>query len=147
MEQEWNGNGMGMEGNGTGMEMGMVRERNVNGKGMELEGNGNGTGLVRERVVLYAAGKFGRAVYQKLVATGHQVVLWLDQAPQMAQADGLPVEGPSALQRLAPADWDDLVIAVLHEAAVPVIRETLATLDVDMEQVHWFDMRQYSFCR
>ena len=105
------------------------------------------TGLVRERVVLYAAGKFGRAVYQKLVATGHQVVLWLDQAPQMAQADGLPVEGPSALQRLAPADWDDLVIAVLHEAAVPVIRETLATLDVDMEQVHWFDMRQYSFCR
>lgn len=92
-------------------------------------------GCLKERLVLYGAGKLGQGIYEKLLAkTSKKVVCWVDKNAASSQKHGFCIERPD---RLRAYDFDEVVIAVANEQAAREIQQFLLTLGIPKDKMVW----------
>lgn len=89
------------------------------------------------RVVLYGAGKVGKAYHDELDRIPYcDVVLWIDK--EKKEAGVLPVEA------LLNADYDFVVIAVKNSSLIQNIRIDLIKMGVSEDKIVWNDSINYT---
>ena len=96
--------------------------------------------LLREKVVLYGAGKYGCDLYGKIWDWPYgEVVLWVDAAVRERQFRGKTVEvkQPDAV---ASIDFQQIVIAVAQEQAAREIYRELVKQGIDKDKILWWPM-------
>lgn len=93
---------------------------------------------ISDRIVLYAAGRVGRALYEQLSqAPGKEIVLWVDthaDAVERSRYAGFPVD---IADRLPLVQYDQVVIAVLYEDKALEIKRQLIEQGVPEEKIYW----------
>lgn len=95
--------------------------------------------LLGRRVVLYAAGKFGQDLYQKINhSKNNKVVQWVDQSYKRYQKMGLKVHDPN---KIGEKEYDNIVIAVLDEKVAKNIRELLVEHGIPNHKIIWVNLR------
>ena len=97
------------------------------------------------RVVLYAAGKMGCELYQKIKRSKtSKVVQWVDQNFEKYREQGLPVSHPDTIGQI---EYDQIAIAVLDSDLADVIRSSLTRKGVAREKLIWLDGICESVCK
>lgn len=95
--------------------------------------------LLERNIVLYAAGKFGRALHKKIQVSGKsKVVQWVDQNYAAYQIENLEIVSPDKIGQI---DYDQLVIAVLDKEVANQIRAALVKQGIADEKIVWIDIR------
>ncbi|MBQ6993488.1 MAG: hypothetical protein IJN64_03185 [Lachnospiraceae bacterium] len=89
--------------------------------------------ILKENIAIYAAGRFGQALYQTLNQdVGRQVVCWVDKDYLKYQEQGFPVKALSALKE---TNFDQLVIAVLDRNVARGIKRDLIEMGISEEKI------------
>jgi len=90
-----------------------------------------------DRIVIYGAGKVGRAFWHQLKTVGYgRVILWVDKNYKRYQEQGMQVSNPKALTG---TEYDRLVIAVLDTRVMYEIRKELLDMGVEAHKLVWSD--------
>ena len=88
-----------------------------------------------DRIVIYGAGKVGKAFWHQMKAANYgSLVLWVDKNYKVYEEQGLPVSSPNVLKK---AEYDRLVIAVLDIKVMYQIRNELLDMGVKSTKLVW----------
>lgn len=90
--------------------------------------------LIGKKIVLYGAGKVGKAYWRSLSAAEIKPVLWVDMSYKGLQQLGFPVEAPD---RLYNCMFDYILIAVKEEEMARSIKANLEAHGVSSERILW----------
>ena len=90
--------------------------------------------LIGKKLILYGAGKIGRAYRKSLAISNIEPLVWVDQAYIKLQNLGLPVESP---EKICSFEFDYILIAVKEEEMAQVIRKDLETNGIANEKILW----------
>ena len=114
------------------------REKRVPGKNLYDRAAYFPCELLREKVVLYGAGKYGCDLYGKIWDWPYgEVVLWVDRTVRERQFRGISVEvkQPEVITNI---DFQQIVIAVAQEQGVREIYRELEKQGIDKEMILWW---------
>lgn len=95
--------------------------------------------LLGERIVLYAAGKYGNQLYDMIEGrSDKKVVQWIDRNYEHFENRKNRIVG---MEELGQAEYDSILIAVVDKAAAEGIRRNLLEKGVLAHKIFWFDKR------
>lgn len=88
-----------------------------------------------DRVVIYGAGKVGKAFWYQMRSAGYgRAILWVDKNYKAYQEQGLQVSAPKILTE---TEYDRLVIAVVDIKVMYEIRKELLDMGVEAHKLVW----------
>lgn len=88
----------------------------------------------RSRVVLYAAGRVGKAFYAQMKESKYaDIVLWVDQNWKKLEKES----GVEAVEKIADTRYDYLIIAIDKKAIADKVREMLMKMNVPENKIVW----------
>lgn len=93
-------------------------------------------GLLGDRIVLYAAGKYGNQLFDMI--KGHpdkKVVQWIDQNSEYMDHSKMQIVG---IQELGLVEYDSILIGVVDENAAESIRTGLLAQGAPAHKIFWF---------
>lgn len=100
--------------------------------------------MLGNRIILYAAGKYGRQLYDIISASQDKtVVQWIDQNSENLTSEKMQIDG---MEELGKKEYDCILIGVMDEDCAKEIRETLQGRGVMPHKIYWFrkaDIYQY----
>ena len=86
-----------------------------------------------DRILLYGAGNFGKALYKSLLKLDKVVVGWLDKEYLKLQGDGYPVMGDASVA--GNFDFDVVLVAAILPKVIAEIKDSLMANGVPSEQI------------
>lgn len=100
--------------------------------------------MLGKRIVLYAAGRYGRQLYDIISASLHQtVVQWIDRNSQNLTSEKMQVD---SMEELGKKEYDSILIGVVNEDTAEEIRDALQNRGAMPHKIYWFkkaDIYQY----
>lgn len=100
--------------------------------------------MLGKRIVLYAAGRYGRQLYDIISAsTNHTVVQWIDQDSQNLTSEKIQIDG---MEELGKKEYDSILIGVMDGQVAAEIRDALQNRGAMPHKIYWFkkaDIYQY----
>lgn len=99
-------------------------------------------GLIEKNVIIYAAGKRGKLLYDQLSKFhNYRIEMWIDKDFSYYRQQGLPVCAPEDIKQ---AKYDQVIIAVADKKMSEDIKADLMRLGVDKEKIIWIIPRKIS---
>lgn len=90
--------------------------------------------LIQKNVIIYAAGKRGKALFEKLsTSKDTNIVAWVDKNYSMYHTED-NIKNPEIIKLL---DYDQVIICVLKEEIMEQIRNYLISLGVEERKIIW----------
>jgi len=90
--------------------------------------------IENKRLILYGAGKVGKAAYAQFQKFGYQLVLWVDKNYEHYQSMNLPVTMP---EEIFHSEYDVIYIAVSEQSVAEKIKDELSEKGISRDSMVW----------
>ncbi len=90
--------------------------------------------IENKRLILYGAGKVGKAAYAQFQKFGYQLVLWVDKNYEHYQSMNLPVTMP---EEIFHSEYDVIYIAVSEQSVAEKIKDELSEKGISRDRMVW----------
>lgn len=94
--------------------------------------------IIGQKVIIYGAGKFGKALYRKIkYTTNKEIVKWVDKDYKKYK---YKLHRVSSINKINNTEYDSIVIAVLDERIAMSIKKQLIYSGVKEEKIVWVNL-------
>lgn len=90
-------------------------------------------------IILYGAGKMGKALYPLMKKIGMNIIVWVDSVP------GQGVKGIDVLGEISPKEYDKIVIAAANYRVIEDMKKNVLKFKIPMEKVSTINCDDLTF--